>query len=211
MRSECRERLLGGRYLREVVMEVGGGNPGQEFRWERVAAVVRGLVERVSCVEDKTHRIAEVAPDPSSCLAAAVGLDAAHDDLADPMLLEPSVEVDFAVKGRVDVFGDQQRWLHVIEHRLECVALSVGMQRRGGISRVVPYQDDRRPLSDETVDERPDVLLAGRVVARAPLGIVETLLDVNYDEGASRSGVGHGDALNLRLDVYQRKWQRRHF
>ena len=74
---------------------------------------------------------------------------------------------------------------------LEVVAGLAGAQRRALLGRVVADEDDGPAGLAPVREQRGDVLLAGGVVARAPvLGVVEALLDVDDEQGGV---VGHDD------------------
>ena len=66
---------------------------------------------------------------------------------------------------------------------LEGVAGVVGGERGAGLVGVVADEDERAAVRAPVLDQRGDVLLAARVVARAPGRVVEGLLDVDDDEG----------------------------
>src|SRR4051794_39859339 len=87
---------------------------------------------------------------------------------------------------RVDRFRDKQVGL-AGDDFLEVVARLTGPKRRAFLARVMANDDDRLIGRPPRLDQRSDVPLAARIVARAPeLSVVKALLDVDDDQRIRR-------------------------
>ena len=183
--------LRRGGHAPELGIEVGRRD-ARHLVGTQDAAAIGGKIERVGGVDRERHVEAEVGAHPGGGLTAHLRLDAADGDGADIVLSQPGRQVGAAVEGGVHVLRDQQIRLSR-EHVLEGVAGMVAAERVVGgllLEPVVADEHDRLAALAPGVDERADVALAVRVVARAPGGIVERSLDVKHDEGGALHRAG---------------------
>ncbi len=166
-------------------MEAGAGGPGEFLGGDHLAVGADG-VEGVHRVDREQHAVPEVAPHAGRGLVAHVGLDTDDDDLPDPALAQPLVQIRLSIEGGVDGLGDEKvgrlRPQGLPHKTLQFVARHTGRQGRTR-RRILPHDHDRPPLCAPVPDQRGDVLLGGRVVPTAEIGVLETHLHVDDDEG----------------------------
>ena len=66
---------------------------------------------------------------------------------------------------------------------LEVISGLTRLERRTGMFRIVSNKNDGLTTFSPVGEQPTDVIFAGEVVARAKNGFVETVLDVNHNQG----------------------------
>jgi hypothetical protein len=100
------------------------------------------------------------------------------------------VKVGFAIEGGVGGLRDEEV-VRTVDTRLEVIPGLAWLERRTGVLRVVPDENNRLPAFPPVREKSTNVVFAGGVVSRAKGWVVETVLDVNHNQG-----VGHDNTVS---------------
>ncbi len=165
----------------ELAVQVGPSDAGEPVSSDEYA-VGPAPVEGVGGVQSQDDAVPQVAAHARGRLDAVVGGDTGQDETTQVVSAQPAIEIWGPVEAGVDGLADQQ--VRLPRHQLlEGVARLARSKRRPGLEGVVAHEDDGPVTRPPLGQQRGDVVLTGRVVARTPVrGVVEALLHVDDEQ-----------------------------
>ena len=176
------DEIRGGDDGSEFTVEVSRGDIGEGLRGD-VRAVEPGAAECVSRIDGEIGGVSQISGHSGCCFTAVVRSDPADYHRRNPLGREPCVQVWRAVETGVHLLVDEEIW-SADDDVLKRVTGRVRMERGSGVGGIVLDIHDWPRAIAPMCDECGDMGLTAGVIAFAPeRGIVESLLNVDDDQG----------------------------